>query len=107
MWGCVLLWFCTSPTLSSCAINEGLADTRWPQLNHVTGVKLFCLSRLISVAVLEVGPSSKVIPTYPLQAAMDGVECSARAPTNAAVANPLRRGRALDRPCMISPFVPC
>src|SRR5690349_21232058 len=63
MCGWVLLWFCTSPTLSSCAINDGLPDTRCPQLNQVTGVRLFCLSRLTNVAVVDVGPSSNVMPT--------------------------------------------
>src|SRR4051812_23605317 len=98
MCGCVLLWFCTSPTLSSCAISDGLLDTRWPQLNHVTGVRLFCLSRLTSVAVLDVGPSSKVIPTYPLQAAVDGVACRASAPTSAALAKRVWRApNTVDR----------
>src|SRR6185436_3684632 len=37
------------------------------------------------------------MPTYPLQAAVAVVECTARAPTSAAVPN-------LVRPCMIPPF---
>ena len=40
-----------------------ILETRWPQLKNVTGVRLFCLSRLTSVWVFEVGPSSNVIPT--------------------------------------------
>src|SRR4051812_21602374 len=104
MCGCVLLWFWTSPTLSSCAISDGLLDTRWPQLNQVTGVRLFCLSKLTSVAVLDVGPSSNVIPTYPLQAAVDGVGCKANAPMSAAVANRAwRRRKTVDRSRMFPP----
>jgi hypothetical protein len=86
------------PALTSALTWDGKAAANWPSLNSVARSP-FCLSALSKAGVwLLDGPSSKVSPTYPLQAAAcDGaaltVKATVPAAASAATASPVTRER--------------
>nr|WP_262346939.1 hypothetical protein [Streptomyces sp. QL37] len=98
---------------STCARTlAGSAAAYWPWLNIVARSP-FCLRALSRAGVLPEGPSSKVSPTYPLQAALaaawEGVVSTATVAVAAvaATASAVTAGRRDRRDVMrmrVSPF---
>src|SRR3954469_25224277 len=88
------------PALTSACTSDGYAAAYWPSLNIVARSP-FCFRALSRFEVLPEGPSSKVRPTYPLQAAAcDGMAVTVRATVPAAAiaatASPVIRDRLND-----------
>src|SRR3954463_15308841 len=82
------------PAWTSARTWAGYAAAYWPSLNIVARSP-FCFRALSSAGVLPLdGPSSKVSPTYPLQAAAcAGVVTTVLATTIAAAASPVTSAR--------------